>query len=342
MITRREQTRLIATVGVAIGAVTWLWLLVSHGVGPSDPRWIGFMLALGAQVVVPLGIIVGSSLVGADRLAGHILRAAAVLQIFAATALALSLGEDGRPGIMPALAWMIVTVFIGAVGALLLIDGGPDRRSLFSAKFGTTLGATCDVRRLSVGIGFMYLVIGAGWAVFDAFGYRPIGFDPLIVRLTAVHFHFAGFALAIVAGMAAHATGGRVAIWIALAAMLGVPIVAVGITASQLGAPPAVETAAAIVQAVAGAGVAWLLVRLTARRGMPAGVRALLGGSGALLGVGMLFAAAYGVRSFWMNGAPGIPTMWAWHGSALAFGVGVLGLAGWATALTASPIPDDR
>jgi YndJ-like protein len=48
---------------------------------------------------------------------------------------------------------------------------------------------------LLVPIGF--LVIGVSWLTFDRLGIRPIGFPTLIVLLTAVHFHVAGFFLAL-------------------------------------------------------------------------------------------------------------------------------------------------
>src|ERR1700689_2369591 len=52
---------------------------------------------------------------------------------------------------------------------------------------------------------FLYLPVGCAWLVASRLGLSPMGFQEPIVLLTAVHFHFAGFAaplLALAAGVA--------------------------------------------------------------------------------------------------------------------------------------------
>ena len=51
--------------------------------------------------------------------------------------------------------------------------------------------------------GLLYLAVGGTWTVIARAGLRPLGFPDLIVLLTAVHFHYAGFALLVLAGLVA-------------------------------------------------------------------------------------------------------------------------------------------
>jgi hypothetical protein len=48
----------------------------------------------------------------------------------------------------------------------------------------------------------LYLPIGGAWLVASRLGIQPLGFGDTIVLLTAVHFHFAGFAAPVLAGLA--------------------------------------------------------------------------------------------------------------------------------------------
>ena len=50
--------------------------------------------------------------------------------------------------------------------------------------------------------GLVYLAVGGGWTVLAWGGLRPLGFAAPIVLLTAVHFHYAGFALPLLTGLA--------------------------------------------------------------------------------------------------------------------------------------------
>ena len=63
-------------------------------------------------------------------------------------------------------------------------------------------------------------------------GLRPLGFPDVIVLMTAVDFHYAGFALLVLAGarrrVRGPAAGGR-----CLGAVAGVPLVAAGITDAE-------------------------------------------------------------------------------------------------------------
>src|SRR5262249_31700122 len=90
------------------------------------------------------------------------------------------------------------------------------------------------LHELCMDAGLVYVAVGGAWAVLDRLGTRPLGFESVIVLLTAIHFHYAGFVLPIVTGLAIREVGGRVAWGAGVGVIVGVPVVAAGITATQL------------------------------------------------------------------------------------------------------------
>ncbi len=75
-----------------------------------------------------------------------------------------------------------------------------------------------------------YWATGALWAVCFIADGRPLGFDPLIVGLTAAHFHVAGFVLTTVIYALLQARPGMITRLLGSAALAGMPLVALGIT----------------------------------------------------------------------------------------------------------------
>lgn len=173
---------------------------------------------------------------------------------------------------------------------------------------------------------YLFLPVGAAWALADRLAFRPLGFDPVIVKLTAAHFHYAGFLLPLITGLLMDRT--EKFKWLGWGVILGVPLVAAGITGTHYGAPGVLESMAAVMMAVFGLGVGVLHIRhalagkrLTLFRGCR-----LVGGI--LLSGGMVLAMSYGLRFFFPEGALSIPGMYAWHGSLNAGGLALLVL-GW-------------
>lgn len=173
---------------------------------------------------------------------------------------------------------------------------------------------------------FLFLVIGAAWSVADRLGYRPLGFNPLIVLLTAVHFHYAGFALSLLAHLQTQGNNRRIleaGIWV------GVPAVAIGITVTQLNGPVWVEALAVSMLVVTAYLLAFIQLRSALQKRRPLSVRILWGmGSIALL-IGMSLALAYGwrfqLRWEWLT----MPFMYATHGVLNSLGFALLSLVGW-------------
>jgi hypothetical protein len=188
--------------------------------------------------------------------------------------------------------------------------------------------------RLCTDAALMFSLVGGLWTLADRLGIRPLGFDPSIVALTAVHFHYAGVLLPLFTGLTARQMPeSRFVARAAVGVVLGVPAVAVGITFSQLGWGFGLETAAGLALALAGAIVAIMHVRLATEPEFTPTTRALLAVAGVALFFGMVFAALYAIR-FQASPLPwlAIPQMRAIHGTLNALGFGLCGVLGWRAA----------
>jgi cytochrome b561 len=183
-----------------------------------------------------------------------------------------------------------------------------------------------DLASVAVAVGCLQLSIGAAWLLADRFAWQPLGFDPVIVRLTAAHFHFAGFLLPVVAGWTVQEIPGRWLRWAVGIILVGVLLVATGITCTRMGLPVAIESVLALVFSIGVLVLAIGICRLgwQQRNGF-------LHLSGISLAVGMLFASAYALSFLLRFSLPilQLPFMWAIHGSIQVFGFALLGLVGW-------------
>ncbi len=314
-----------------IGGALWGTGLLIVSPSPFDTAWATALLLLAPLALVPLAL----DLAGRDGLGGRAARLwhlAALLQLPSALCLgAASLLPQGPAAAGLALPWLGTTGLIALCGLLRLRQYGI--RSL---------------DELCIDAGLVYIVVGGAWAVSDRMGYRPLDFDAVIVLLTAIHFHYAGFVLPIITGLILRESKGGVARAAGITVVAGVPLVAVGITATQLGAGSLIECLAAWVMATGGTLTAYLLLRLALRRGQPLVVRCLWVIAAISLFGSMVLAALYGTRFYvsvqWLD----IPWMRALHGTANALGFGLAGLVAWTFARrgaedqTSSDTPPDR
>ena len=166
-------------------------------------------------------------------------------------------------------------------------------------------------------------IVGAVWLLFDRAGVRPLDLPEELVLLTAIHFHFAGVALPLITSRLLGDRRDRLAWITAGLATGGVPLVAIGITATQLGAPVIIESIAAWSMALGGLLVALQLVTSAhAARGL---ARVLGHGAALALVAAMSLSVCYAARH-WLDLAwMGIPWMRGVHGTLNAIGFGVLG-----------------
>lgn len=271
---------------------------------PTQPTWAVAMPIFAALVLVPIGIeeiykkktVVNSvKTVFNSHLAAAILLAISFLcpQNWIAGCLA-----------MPYFLWCLVVLLRGI-------------KLEFSLSYLTTLAA----------LGF--LTNAAAWLVFDRFGYQPLGFTAWIVLLTGAHFHYAGFALTLsLALLLMENPNNKIAKIASIGVLSGVILTATGITTTQLGYSPFLETIAGIWMSVSAfiAGIAFLL------RGIyeSSKTRYLFIIGAICLLLAMILAFLYALRTLIPLSFLTIPTMQAVHGSLNALGFGTLTLFGFA------------
>lgn len=175
-------------------------------------------------------------------------------------------------------------------------------------------------------IGCLYLIVGGSWFWADRAGLNPLGFDDAIVRLTALHFHYAGFALPLLCGLMVRTKTGNLGFWAAIGTVTAVPLTALGITATHWHWGPLIETTAAVLMGISGVLVGlWLLREAVWPMSMlgsaPQQVnnlgisRIAMGTAGLAFLTAMGLALGYGLRVYFPNWALSIDYMRALHGS---------------------------
>ena len=176
---------------------------------------------------------------------------------------------------------------------------------------------------------FAYLVVGAGWLLMARLGVRPLGFGDVIVSLTAVHFHYAGF-IAPVLVMQLPAAGLSTSV-----ATVGV-MAATPLTAAGISLHPALGVLGAATFVVALGIYSWHVLGhvAAAQTGM---ARVLLVVSAVSIGAGVVLGAIYALGQWLGTPAPGIETMTRSHGMLNALGFSLCGVLGWREAENTSP-----
>lgn len=190
----------------------------------------------------------------------------------------------------------------------------------------------------------VYLLVGAAWLAFDRADAEVAGFGQPLVQLTAVHFHYAGFATAVLVGcLWRHRPADSWAGAAALTTIAAPPLVAAGFT--WFGP---LQIAGAVMLTV---GV-WMAAVVTLR-GVVRDVRApaswLLGLSAVSVFVPMVLAVQWALGTNLGTPALSIPDMARTHGVLNAVGFSLAGVVGWRLAAgvrtrggTAGPVARPR
>ena len=187
-----------------------------------------------------------------------------------------------------------------------------------------------DVSTVTIDVGCILLAVGGLWLTAERAGIDAWGFNSVICLLTGIHFHYAGFLLLLAAGWAARELGPvPLAKAACLGVLVGVPLTAMGITASHWKLHPALEAFSACFMATAGFVVAFAHLVVANRAAAPKYVRALWTISAASLMAGMGFAALFGLRHFILIPGLDIEHMRALHGTINAIGFGLCGMIAW-------------
>lgn len=296
----------------AAGVVVWLLLLPAVTSDSPETELIHKVVFFAIFVIVPLCL----SLIPAEGERGSALyRLVVFAQPIAALVTASSFFfRMGTISAALSLAWVVLTGLIGLIGVWRLWS-----RRVY------------PLHELSVDAGLLYLPVAGAWLVVYRYGIQPFDYGETIILLTVVHFHFAGFATPIIAGLsgrvlASRQPSSRLFGAVVFALVAAMPLVAAGITFSPwLGFVGALLlTAGLFVFAVLN--VRWVIpaVNPLARR-LLLFVAALSSCSAMVLAC--LYAYSLATKTLIVD----IPTMAMTHGLLNAFGFVTCSLLAWTT-----------
>jgi hypothetical protein len=310
-----------ARLSTIAGAAVWAVLAVAARVGLARIAGIELLFAFAPLVIVPLGLELGRVMlsqllgpqarpqwvIGIDLLAR---RAQPFLAGFAVVSLLL---PPGRRAGLAAWGWMLVCLLQGAAGAA-------DFLSSWSDAGARLVDWTLFVARVD-------LLVGGSALVASRLGTHPFGIQEPIGLLTAVHFHFAGFATAMIAAAMLRFSAGRAfelrLRWLVPFVIAMPYLVAIGFVTS-----PLLKMAAAVAFSASLAALAMVL-RSLARRAERSAARLLLQVSAAAVFAAMVLSTAYAIADFSGSDGLRIPQMARTHGILNAMGFSMAGLLGW-------------
>jgi hypothetical protein len=267
---------------------------------------IEVVLLFAVLVVAPLGFELARALA---PIIGAGAPLASVLQPVAAIAVVGSFWQ--RPGFVAAalsVPWFVLGVGLTLSGILALYR--KEKRSLAA---------------VAVSLAYLDLAFAGGWLVLSRAGLHPMGFQEPVVLLTAVHFHYSGFAVAMIAGTGLHvfeerAAGMRVARSITWLVMLLPFALAAGFVISPLLRMAAALGLALCIPALAG----WLLWVSWSLRVPVARFYLRLGAGATFLAMGL--AGAYAVTEYAGKPMLTMPGMASTHGVLNALGFVLLSM----------------
>jgi YndJ-like protein len=300
------------------GAAVWAGMAVLARMGIARIGAIELLFLFAPLVIVPLGIELGR-VIGGD---GWALEVARRLQpLGAALAIVATCLPPGRRAGTFALGWLVVCLLMAGSGLAGLArapwtDAGGGARVTCSR---TAWIVTCIAR--------MDLAVGGSWLVASRLGMRPMGIQEPVGLLTAVHFHFAGFATAMIGAATLrfaerHGEHEWLRRMVLVMAILPV-VVAMGFVVS-----PALKMGAAVLFSASVAALA-IVLRTQGRKAQNPTARVFLQVAAAAIFAGMLLSGAYEVADYMGSDALTIPEMARTHGILNAVGFCLAGLLGW-------------
>src|SRR5689334_14619275 len=171
----------------AVGVVVWVLLVLTTTTDAHETELIHRVAFFAFLVIVPLGL----SLAPGEH-TSRLYRVVVLLQPLAAiVAIASFFIHKGMASAVLAAVWFVFTGIVALFGLSRLFA-----RGLHSLP------------ETSIDAGLLYLPVGGAWLIVYRLGVQPFDYGETIILLTVVHFHFAGFAAPIVAGMAGRVLAG--------------------------------------------------------------------------------------------------------------------------------------
>jgi hypothetical protein len=301
--------------GAIAGAVVWTGLAAASRSHWAPLNTIELLFLLGPLVIVPLGLelcIRSTPENGMERS----IRSAIRFQLPAALCAAASFWFPQKvEATILVLPWFGFGCFIGITGLMSLLRG----------EF-RKLNAACMI------VSFLYLPVGCAWLVASRLGLSPMGFQEPIVLLTAVHFHFAGFAAPLLARAAAGLMEKKSVLLQRIFNVFAAGVLAgPGLLAAGFVIGPRLKLAMALVVACSEVGLS-LLFLASIRVVRPRLAQVFIAISAASVLFAMVLAAVWAIGEFPLQPFVHLDEMARLHGTANAFGFVLCGLVGWTLA----------
>ena len=307
-----QRLREFARRSAAVGVVVWALLMLTATSDSRETELVHRIVFFAVLVLVPLGLSLVAT-VGQTSGFG-LLRVAVLGQPVAAILTVLSFFiEKGWASATLAAVWLIFNAIVALFGLTRLLSRGLD-----------------PLYESSIDAGLLYLPVAGAWLIVYRLGMQLFGYGEMIILLTVVHFHFAGFAAPIIAGLTGRRLAekenrtGRTFPVIVLLLVAAMPLVAAGITFSPwLGLLGTLLLAFGLV----------LLAVLTIFKVLPAvpsfGARLLLAIGASSSCAAMVLACLYSYSLVAHIVILRIPTMALTHGLLNAFGFATCSLLAW-------------
>jgi len=289
------------------GCILWLALAIAVAGSAGPLSLLDLLLLLGPLVIVPLGLDLISR-----QPAGARFPMQQVITVHQATSAPIACAsfwfEPGALAGALTVPWLVQSLAIAFWGA--------------SELPAALRAAHRDVPALLMIAARLFLPVGAAWFVLSRAGAAPPGIGEPFAELTAVHFHFTGFAAPILLAQAAPWMG-RWHMPQAGALLSGIPVVATGFTLDLQW----VRLAGVIL--IAGSLISCAARLLAAGPRKPAAAGILPALSALCVLAGMPLALVYAIRELTGPGWPAIPEMVRRHGVLNGLGFSLCGMPGW-------------
>ena len=307
-----QWLRLFAGRSAAVGFVVWVLMLLTVTSDSHETELIHKIVFFAMLVIVPLALSLIPA--GDEEANAGLYRAAVTVQpVAAVVTIASFFFEKGLVSASLSSTWLIVSALLALFGLTRLVARG-----------------VLPVQEASVDAGLLYLPVASVWLVIYRFGVQPFDFGETIILLTVVHFHFAGFAAPIIAGMVGRMLAAttnpprRIFSLTVVFIVAAMPLIAAGITFSPwLGLIGTLLLSAGLV----------ILAVLTLRFVVPAiaslSARLLLLLAALSSCTAMLLACLYAYSIVARTLILRIPTMAMTHGLLNAFGFTACSLLAW-------------
>lgn len=309
-----------------VGGFVWCGLFAAGRANVVNLTWMELLFLFAPLVIVPLGLHLTDRVEAGVRASGPERWARAAQAPAALLAVASFFLTPGPFAAALVIGWLAFCGLMAFGGVLRLMRGG------FS-----------ELDLLCPAVSQLYLIVGGAWLFASRLGLSPMGFQEPIVLLTAVHFHYAGFAAPLLtrsAGRAIARRGGS-AVGLALfriaaaGVLIGPCMLALGFVVG-----PRVKLLAALILAASEIGLALTFVFLVDRIGRLS-AELFITVAAASIAFSMALAIVWAIGEYPLQQFVNLDQMERLHGTANAFGFTLCGLLGWILA-DANRAADER